>query len=206
VASEVDICNLALLRIGSSKQLASLTEASTEGRACALLYPLKREQALASFPWAFATKREELALLSGGTTPQEEPRSGWAFVYALPADCLSPQYIWAGKRNPTPEQRPPFTTELASSGDGRVLLTDVEDAQLVYTAPVTTAVRFPPLFVEALAWLLASELALSLRKEPGLGRAALMQWQAALGAAGAQALREQQTDVAPDADFIRART
>lgn len=205
MASDVDICNLALLRIGSSKRLTSLTETSPEGQACSFLYPMKRDMALDALWWPFATRRARLALLSGGTPPEEAPRSGWRYVYALPTDCLSPAYLWAGIRNPRSEQRVPFTVEMATRSQGRVLLTDAEKAELVYVVRVTEAPRFSPLFVDALAYLLASELARALKKDENLAQSLQAQWQLALARAGAAELSERQADVSPTPDFIAVR-
>ena len=41
----------------------------------------------------------------------------------------------------------------------QIILTNCADASLKYTARVTDTTRFPPLFVEALSWLLAAHMA-----------------------------------------------
>ena len=205
MASDIDICNLALMRAGVTKQVASMQDRSVEGMACAALYPLARDAALTSFSWPWATRRAGLQLLSGGTPPVEVPRSGWRYVYALPTDCLMPLYIWPGFPNPRPEERVPYTTELAKGGGSRVLLTDKDSAELVYVARVSAASVYPPAFVQALAWLVASELARALRKDEAVASRLYTQWQVALSQAAATALRESQSEPPPPPDFLKAR-
>ena len=63
MASEVQICNLALAKIGD-QQITSLTENSKAGRLCNLVYEPLRDATLRAHPWNFAITRETLALHS----------------------------------------------------------------------------------------------------------------------------------------------
>lgn len=60
MASEVDICNQALLAVGAD-QILSLDAASKEGKLCKALYPKFRDQENAKHRWNFSLKRVELA-------------------------------------------------------------------------------------------------------------------------------------------------
>jgi hypothetical protein len=66
VASEVDICNLALGHIGDSATVSSINppEGSAQAEHCSRFYPIARDSLLEMHNWGFATKRTNLALLS----------------------------------------------------------------------------------------------------------------------------------------------
>lgn len=54
MASEIEICNIALSRIGNSRSINSMTEASKEANQCSLHYEQCRDAVLSDFPWNFA--------------------------------------------------------------------------------------------------------------------------------------------------------
>lgn len=200
MATQVGICNLALGRIGSRKPLASLEENRPEAQQCAAIWDTVVETALGSAWWTFATGR---AVLAQSATETERP--GWEYVYALPSDCVQVRGLWAGVRTPAPHMRTPFAVEANDAGDGKVLLTDDAEAQLTYTRRLTTVPLYPPLFTDALAWMLASELALSLPVKPDLSRNAFQRAELALARAAAAALREGQEDAPPESELISVR-
>lgn len=173
MASEVDIANLALGHLGDTATVASLNppEGSAQAEHCARFYPIARDSLLEMHTWGFATKRTTLALL-GSAWPE------WAYCYAQPSDALNllavldpeaasdysvtiPQpYAQIGTVNTgqglyTPQ---PFSAETLDDGTN-VIYTNQENATLRYTAKVTDTTKFSPLFVDALAWYLASMLA-----------------------------------------------
>ena len=205
MATAVDIVNMALQRIGSAKRLASLEETSPEAQLGAFWYSMHRDTALSSYAWPWATRRVRLQRLDTGTSPVEAPRSGWACVYALPDECLTALYLWTGQRNPPAEMRAPFAVEMATASEARVLLTDMQGAELVYVARVMDASRFPPLFAQGLAYLIGAELARTLRKEEALAARLEGLWEVARARAAASAANQSQGDEAPLPDFIRAR-
>ena len=200
--SEAGLCNLALVRIGQRQLIDSLEEASVEAQTCKAVYASARDAVLGEFWWPFATKRATLALITDGE------RDGWEYAYSLPADCIADgaRYLWSGLRDPPAESRIPFTTESNDAGDGLILLTDEEDAILVYTYAVTLPGLFPPLFVQALAWKVASELALGLPIKPQVGLAMDQKYRAALATAMTASARARQLDAPDDAESIRARS
>ena len=84
MSSEVDICNLALSRLGDDASVASINppEGSSQAEHCAQFYPIARNSMLQGHDWNFATRRETLALLSGVDT------FNWSYAYARPANSL----------------------------------------------------------------------------------------------------------------------
>lgn len=152
MASEVDIANLALARLGDNATVASLDppEGSVQAEHCARFYPLARDALLEMHAWKFATRRVLLAKLA-------VPSWNWSFAYAEPADVLKLLGVFPAKAANDDETQP-YEAESATTG-ASIILTNQEDASLRFIARVTDTTRFPPLFVDALAWLLASYLA-----------------------------------------------
>lgn len=200
MASDVDICNLALSRLGDDATVSSIDppEGSQQAEHCARFYPIARDTALSMHDWNFASRRANLAVLSN------VPCAPWRFAYALPAQLIKAVCVL----EPTGVQDAAFVIE-SSSNDTPVLLTDQESALLKYVARFTDAARFPTLFVDALVWLLASHIAGPLIKgETGAGMAQ-QAYQAYLGAlqrAIAGDMAQYQPDApAPQTPWIKDR-
>jgi hypothetical protein len=176
MASEVDIANIALSRLGNRATVSSLDppEGSPEAAHCASFYPIARDSLLEMHFWSFATRRVALALLS------EAPPSEWQYAYAAPDDILKinavtaidasddystglqPPYSVYGASNTetsfgvyTPQ---PYVRESLEDGSP-VIYTNQETAAIRYTRRITDSTRFTPLFCDALGVLLASYLA-----------------------------------------------
>lgn len=153
MASEVDICNLALGFLGDTATVASLEppEGSAQAEHCARFYPIARDSLLQMHAWGFASRRVQLAEISGAPF-------GWTHAYARPVDALD---IIAIQRPGTPdyaEDQEPYVCETNQAGN-EVIYCNVEGAIARYTARITDTTRFSPAFVTALAWQLASFLA-----------------------------------------------
>lgn len=167
MASEVDICNLALAHLGDNATVASLDppEGSAQAEHCARFYPIARDSLLEMHTWGFATKRVTLALLGSGWPEWDysymQPSDALNIVAILPPDAtddysqgLSNVPMAAGGSY-VPQA---FSCEVDGSGND-VILTDQADAVLRYTCVVEDTTKFSPLFVMSLSWHLASMLA-----------------------------------------------
>ena len=158
MASDTDICNLALGHIGNRARLTSLDppDASVEGKQCSTFYPVARDIALESGPhWRFSKTRVALASLTA-------PADGeWSFAYALPTKFVKALKIvppGADKDHPGED----YVMESIADSEGNfddIIYTDVEEAVMHYIYRETNAGRYSPLFVSALSWLLASFIA-----------------------------------------------
>ena len=173
MASEVDIANMALGYLGDPGNVTSLSppDGSVQAGLCARFLPIARNAMLELYPWNFATLRVDLALLS------VTPPSSWKYAYAAPSDVINvlgiydpdasddvsqglvQPYSVPGTVPPavgsyTPQ---PYTIEKLTDGT-EVVYTNQENAVMRYTTLVTDTSKFPPLFIEALAWSLASKL------------------------------------------------
>ncbi len=173
MASEVDICNLALAHLGDAAQVSSINPADSSAQAghCSRFYPIARDTLLEMHPWGFATKRLSLSLTSNSVNQ-------WAYVYAGPSDVvnyltiidpaaaddfsgslpLANQVPGAVNANQGIYQPQPFVVETDATGADLVYTNQV-NAVLKYSAKVTDTTTFSPLFVESLALMLAGMLA-----------------------------------------------
>ena len=194
----VAICNRAIGRIGSTAFISSIAGASNEARTCAQFYEPCRDLVLADFDWNFARKRSTLALL-------EVERTNWAYAYALPADCLAVRkVIVAGYRAPTRAQRIAYEIGITSSGQ-KALFCDAEDIEIEYTARIDNPNLFSQQFIDALADLIASEIASPLVSKPELGGNLYQRYEYKKAQGFAQSLNESQEDPEPDGEFITGR-
>lgn len=202
MSSAVDIANIALARLGDDATVSSFDppEGSTQADHCARFYPIARDTIL-SWPehaWTFATRRAKLA-------PVAMPWSTWRYAYAVPSNMLralavlaedapddyatsypmpySPQDYPGGALANMGYQPQDYTIEAGAEGQP-VLYTNQEKATLRYVARVSDPTRYPPLFVDALAFLLASHLAGPVIKGDSGASMASGMYQAFIGAVG----------------------
>ncbi len=152
MASEIDICNLALSHLGDTATVASIDppEGSAQAEYCARFYPMARDALLEIYHWRFATRRATLPLLTADSWD-------WAFAYGKPADALKLLSVLPAGAS-SDDEGAEFDVESDATG-ATVILTDEAGASIKYIALVTDTTIFPPLFVMALSWQLASMLA-----------------------------------------------
>ena len=155
MASIVQICNLALSRLGTRATIASLDESSTEARICKANYADCRDTLLRDFDWNFARRVDGLALRV------EAPPSGWAYTYSVPNKCARFRGIWSGPR-PTgaPVDWAIGSVADSSGNDVVAIFTNQSQASGAYTRIVENSELFSAGFVKALSWRLAEAIAL----------------------------------------------
>jgi hypothetical protein len=145
MATEVSICSNALRRLGDSP-ITSLTEDSERARLCNAFYEPSRDAILRSHTWNFAINRATLAKLSSA------PAFEYAFQYALPTDPFCLRVLKMEFEDYE------FKVENLA-GQGRVLLTNEGEANIIYIARVTDPSLFDSMFVDVLTAKLAVDLA-----------------------------------------------
>ncbi len=167
MASDVNICNLALAHVGNAARVTAISptpDGSVEAAHCARFYPFARQQLLMMHDWGFATARAALSLIS---VDESEMPAGWLFAYAFPNYCLKPIRVLSPD-SVDDDKGEPFKREILSDKTN-VIYTNTEDAVLVYTYDVNETGRFDALFTALLARLLASYIAGPIIKgKPGL--------------------------------------
>ena len=144
MASEVDICNLALQRLGA-KSISSLTDDSTNARECNRVYEHARDSELRAHPWSFARKRASLAASS--TAPAFE----YANAFPLPADYL--RILPNNGRLGQPNQ------DDLQIENGSILSNDSAPLPITYIARITDPEAFDQLFTDLLVARIARDLA-----------------------------------------------
>lgn len=162
MASEVSICNGALTRI-AGKLITSLLDGTVEANFCKENYPDIRDAVLRSHPWNCATARASLAQLV------DNPPFGFAAQFTLPADCLrvlvfNDDNVSSHLLNGIIVYDPAIRFKI----EGRRLLTDDGEANIVYIKRETDPMVYDALLVQAISARLAAELAFPLTKNPRL--------------------------------------
>lgn len=170
MASEIDICNLALGHIRAGT-INSLDESSVQAKQCKLKYPIMRDQMLQDSPWQFAGSIKPLSLLVAEVF-------GWAYVYQYPSDCLRINrmildYERVNQSNRASGLYYPYRDEdlyrindpqveykVVNLDGNKVIVSNYEDLRIDYRVKITDTDLFTTTFVMALSHLLAAEIAI----------------------------------------------
>lgn len=198
--SEVSICNMALSHLGVAKEIANLeTESSQEAAACRRFFVEARDNTLRDYPWPFATKIADLALV------EEDPNDEWQYSYRMPSDALRLNRILSGLRNDNAQSRVPY--RVVRDDVGLLIYTDQEDAEIEYVMRETDPTRYPADFRMALSLRLAAYIAprLTAGDPYKLGDRALNLHRLEIQKAEASAVNEEQAEQLPDSEFMRER-
>ena len=192
--SEVQICNMALGRIGCSQFINSLDDLSNEARVCKSVYLFTLERVLQDFPWPFATKYAQLQDIGTPVVP-------WGYRYRYPSDCLQiHRVLFESKVSGVP-----YAVINDDANDAKAILCDYETAVVEYTANITKVSLFSPAFANLFAWAISSEIATPLSADPKYAQAANATYARILAEAGALAYGESQQDTLPDGELLAAR-
>lgn len=182
MASDVDISNLALSRLGDDATVSNLNppEGSAQAEHCATFYPIARDSLQEMHDWGFATTR---VALTETTLPTN---AGFSYAYLMPADCIRviavlppdapdnysatlgniPGYRTYGFDDYNSSGMPynaaymPQDFAIETIADGtQIILSNQPQATARITKRVADTTRFSPLFVDTLSWYLAHMLA-----------------------------------------------
>ena len=144
MASEVDICNIALYRVGAER-ISSLSDNNKRAKICNDIYSFERDLLLREHPWNFATKRVSLAKTAN------TPEFGYDSEFQLPSDYV---------RVIDTEYGDFETFEYRVEGDK--FLCDENSVKIEYVYQVTNTSLYDAKFTEALSLRIASRLAYSM--------------------------------------------
>ncbi len=173
-----DICNIALSSIGQGR-IDSIDEDSEAARQCKIYYELTRKNLLSSFRWGFAERFEKLALVNA-TIPK------WAYAYAIPKKCLIIRQLYNKdgddiRMDESTKDLEYHEFQIALVDEStRVVMTDIPNAYMDYTADVVNAEVFNPSFAEALAHKLASLIAMPLSGSTSMAQTQYQLYQMAI--------------------------
>ncbi len=156
MASEIDVCNLALSHLGDDAYVSSIDppEGSAQAAHCARFLPLALGQLIESHPWRFALARKRLAQV---TSTIEH----WEYAYGLPSDMLRPVAL-------LPDGASDDHDGVSYMIEGTTLYSNEPDAVLRYIKSGVAVSTLPPSVASALSWLLAAFLSGPVTKEPKL--------------------------------------
>lgn len=194
--TKVEICNIALGRIGRQASITSLTENSAEAKACARIWEVTRKALLREFTWGFSRKVALLAL-STETIP------GWGYLYAYPSDCLQALRIFneAGASYKGEQEK----WDVLTVGNSTFIACDVDTAYLEYTCDKSDTDDFTAQFIDCLAWKLAFELSMPLVGDQNLRNSCWQLYTNAGNLAKTTNAAEKNVDAYKERRYIDAR-
>lgn len=166
-----DVCNIALKEIGNQSQISSIqpSDGTPAGNAASEFYTPKIQMLLRAAPWDFARKTAPLTQLkatvvNGVAQTTNLPPTPFSFEYAWPSDCIKARFLLptpsvsGGLSQPlmtgtsidpntgTYSTKTPFVVATDNDSGGnpiKVILTNLQNAQLVYTADLS---QYPDLW------------------------------------------------------------
>lgn len=205
MASQTEIINLALMKLGQSVVVPNMEDRSKAAQVMMRLWPHSVSLVLGDRNWPFAMRSENLAL------DVEPAEPGWSYRYALPTDCVRAIAIVSRSQMAHGIRYSQLTTtdqvgsmlgagalswELSHGLQQTTINANVGDGVLIYQGEVTDTRRMSPHFVEALACRLAADAAPALIGDSGLnGQAAMIErYKMALTEAGSLAANQSRGD------------
>lgn len=138
----LDICNLALSKLGESPISAIDANGSPAARQCYLHYHPTRREVLSAHRWTFAQKLTEIT----SSEPMDETMCEHILHHSLPADCL--RVLSVNQSNWTLR--------------GRAIYCREKRIKLLYTYDCEDTELFESLFIDAFATRLAFKMCISL--------------------------------------------
>lgn len=220
-----NVANLALAHCGVSKPIANLqTEKSLEGQMCRTFFDIARQDVLREFPWFFSKKMIAPALVAN------QPTNEWLYAYQYPQDALRIIRFMSWRlSNDTRQSRVPYTVmqpvantlstlspqpAAYSQTTGLWIYTNWPGVNasiptvIEYIFDNTNVSQWPPDFIMALSYKLASLLVMTLttgdtsRYKEDISNS----YQLTISSAKADNLNEEQRPEEPQSEFIRARS
>lgn len=221
-AVPVDICNMALSKMGARAKINSLNDTSPAAIHCNIWYDHLRQLLIRSAPWGFCRMTVQLSPLGSVNNTPPDNQYPWLFNYAYPPDCLRMRYI-IPVPPPAPNVVPPnpgqpllwspwmmprrdFRYLVTNIGSQKQIVSNLNNAIAIYNSDVKDVSLFDPGFADALVGALAAELVLPLagnvQLKQMLSQIAMMEVTEAKSMDGAEAIAK--VDHVPD--WIQARS
>ena len=189
MASEVGICNSALIKLGAAS-IMSLGDGSRNAALCNEQYGKLRDELLRAHPWNFAVARQKLAKLA------DAPAYEFAGAFQLPADWLRTVAV---HDNDAGAGWVPYRIE------GRTLLSDADALWLRYVRRVTDPNDMTASFRESLAWRVAADLAQAITQSSTIQDLMSRGFERSVVAARSVDAIEDWPDAQPPSDWVTAR-
>ena len=217
VSTQLQITNQALAKLGQTRFITDLDEATAEGYVAAELWDLALRAALRHWDWPFATKYaggadavDGYMNLIDGSDSDPVVADEWIYAYRYPIDCLKARRLvtegGAGRGfDPSPQEFRVGRT-WTGTNDVPLIYANVPDAVLEYTALVECSEDFfDALFEDALSWRLAGLMAPGLTRTAKTAAECMQMFMLLLDQAKAVAAQEGQQPAHGTASWTRAR-
>ena len=185
MTSIVEICNLALDRLGS-KNIMALDESSKQARTCNNCYEAIRDATLRDYPWQFATKRHTFAQLAA--TPEYE----YDHAYSLPSDFIRLVELYE------------MDSESWEIEDNKIVC-NVDTLYGKYIYRLTDPTKFAPDFVIAYSKHMAAHMAYKITGDRNLAQEVRGEYVGLLGMSEFVDSSEQSDQKLAAEDWISAR-
>jgi len=149
--SNTDICNMALLGIGASPKITSLSEDSENARLANAFYQPTVDAVLRSHIWNCAIERPASSISPLATGPDTD----YDYYYNLPSNPYCLRLLQVGEADDQPT---------LWKVEGRKFMYNSSSAKIVYIKRIVDTNEFDPLLVEAIVNRLEIKFAPSLAK------------------------------------------
>lgn len=175
LTTPTSLVNFALARIGSKQRIGSLYDGTDAAKVALDVFGQTRDDKLRVGEWGFARRDVVLTLHNSAPTggyvpgstswnPTDYPPLPYKYSYVYPSDCLKvraikPQQIFIPDFDPQPVVFDTPTVPVAEDDPIKVIVCNVPDAILTYTAQVTDPSLWEASFVEAFTAALGPVLA-----------------------------------------------
>lgn len=198
MASQVEIANRALTKVGESRIL-SLTDDVEAARVVSSLWDIVRDAELRVRNWNFSLTRASLPALIAA------PDWGFAHQYQLPSDCL--RVIQVDEYYPGPSMSDYRTSSEAQYQiEGGKILTDIDaPLKIRYVARIEDTGSWDAAFVEAFSCRLAAEICERLTQSNTKRELAEAQYAAAIRMAVRADAIENPPEPLPDDAWVLCR-
>lgn len=186
MASQIDIYNKALGRIGGGEVRVE-GENTRQNIECNKAWKGLAEPVLRAHDWNFARHT-----VMGIPLPGTPLQTRWAYEHKWPIKCVAVRYLY------TDDPSCPHKHEIALSTDDPeqvAVFSNVEEPKIVYTRSVERTVMWDASFVDAIAWKLASDIAVPLTQSERRASVSLQAYFATITQARSLNVREGHWDI-----------
>lgn len=190
--SQLEICNMALGRMGTEKAISALypDENTAEARQCARFWESNRDATLSESPWKGSRKVAELSL---DETAPDDPN--WDYQYTLPADFIREIEVVNASG---------YAVNYTLVG-GK-LYANNDEVFMKYVFKQTDTTKYHPLLIEAMACRLAHLISMPLSGSKTLKKLMWEEYQYTLTQARtANAFEYQEDKIQKTDSWVRAR-
>lgn len=193
---------MAISHLGQGQEISNVdTERTAEALACRRFYDIALASTLRDVDWPFARKTSFLGLIETFSSSTSE----WTYSYRYPSDCVRIRRIKSTLRNDSRQSRVSYN--IYQDDVSRIIYTDAENAEAIYTKSVEDPSFYTPSFTLALSFRLAGLVAPRITKgDPfGMRKSALDMYDLEISRAKASSFNEEQSDEEVDSEFVRSR-